>query len=187
IAAGFKSCSTNGVIAKCVGAMGGLFVRTLRPNSRDTYEPNYFYSGHKKGFRMNFQARTAICDAQYRIRAWTMNCPGSQNDRTTFKVSGFPKLLEALPKGYYIVGDAAYPGSDVVLVPHPGTKVSDSQDALNYHLSQCRIAIEQTFGILVSIKWGILWKPLELRLGNVAPLVESLVRLHNFCRDRKVE
>lgn len=85
-----------------------------------------------------------------------MNCPGSQNDRTAFKVSGFPKLLEALPKGYYIVGDAAYPGSDVVLVPYPGTKVSDSQDALNYYLSQCRIAIGQTFGILVSIKCQLL-------------------------------
>ncbi|CAN0412106.1 unnamed protein product, partial [Pylaiella littoralis] len=125
----------------------------------------------------------AICDAQYRIRAWTMNCPGSQNDCTAFKVSDFPKLLEGLPKGYYIVRDAAYPGSDVVLVPYPGTKVSESQDALDYYLSQCRIAIEQTFGILVRT-WGILWRPLELRLGSVAPLVESLVRLHNFCRDQ---
>ncbi|CAN0452101.1 unnamed protein product, partial [Pylaiella littoralis] len=133
IAAGFKSRSTNGVITKCVGAMDGLFVRTLRPNSRDTHEPNSFYSGHKKGFGMNFQARTMI-KRLLGWGAWTMNCPGSQNDRTAFKVSGFPKLLEALPKGYYIVGDAAYPGSDVVLVPYPGTKVSDSQDALNYYL-----------------------------------------------------
>ncbi|CAN0160603.1 unnamed protein product [Pylaiella littoralis] len=60
IAAGFKSRSTNGVIAKCVGAMDGLFVRTLRPNSRDTHEPSSFHSGHKKGFGMNFQARTVI-------------------------------------------------------------------------------------------------------------------------------
>ncbi|CAN0413570.1 unnamed protein product, partial [Pylaiella littoralis] len=183
IAEGFRDRSTNGVMAKCVGAMDGLFIRMTRPISRDTHEPNSFYSGHKKGFGMNFQA---ICDAQYRIRAWTMNCPGSQNDRTAFKVSGFPKLLEGLPKGYYIVGDAAYPGSDVVLVPYPGIKVSESQDALNYYLSQCRIAIEQTFGILVRT-WGILWRPLEVRLGSVAPLVESLVRLHNFCRDQRVD
>lgn len=87
-----------------------------------------------------------------------MNSPGSQNDRTAFKVSGFGKLLEKLPKGYYIVGDAAYPGSDVTLVPYPGAKVTDSQDAFNYYLSQCRIAIEQTFGILVGLKFQLNFK-----------------------------
>lgn len=98
-----------------------------------------------------------ICDAQYRIRAWTMNSPGSQNDRTAFRVSGFAKLLKEVPERYYIVGDAAYPGSDDVLVPYPGTNVSESQDSLNYYLSQCRIAIEQTFGILVRSKCHRRW------------------------------
>ena len=79
-----------------------------------------------------------------------MNCPGSQNDRTAFKFSGFHKLLESIPDGYYILGDAAYPASDKVLVPFPGTKLSASQDAYNFYQSQCRMAIEQTFGILVS-------------------------------------
>ena len=50
----------------------------------------------------------AICDAEYRIIAWTMNCPGSQNDRTAFKFSGFHKLLKHIPEGHYILGDAAY-------------------------------------------------------------------------------
>lgn len=91
----------------------------------------------------------AICDAQYRIIAWTMNCPGSQNDRTAFKFSGFQKLLDKLPEGFFIVGDAAYPASDLVLVPFPGTKLSATQDAYNYYQSQIRMAIEQTFGIMV--------------------------------------
>jgi len=93
----------------------------------------------------------AICDAQYRIIAWTMNCPGSQNDRTAFKFSGFSKLLEELPEGYFILGDAAYPAPDHILVPFPGTSLSVSQDAFNYYQSQSRMAIEQTFGILVSV------------------------------------
>lgn len=91
-----------------------------------------------------------ICDAQYRIIAWTMNCPGSQNDRTAFKFSGFDKILKDLPPGYFILGDAAYPASDRVLVPFPGTSLSLSQDAFNFFESQCRMAIEQTFGIMVS-------------------------------------
>lgn len=92
----------------------------------------------------------AICDAQYRIIAWTMNCPGSQNDRTAFKFSGFAKLLAKLPEGYFVVGDPAYPASDRVLVPFPGTTLTPSQDAFNYYESQCRMAIEQAFGIMVS-------------------------------------
>ena len=79
-----------------------------------------------------------------------MNCPRSQNDRTAFKFSGFSKLLEELPEGYFILGDAAYPASDLIIVPFPGTSLSVSQDAFNYYQSQCRMAIEQTFGILVS-------------------------------------
>jgi len=78
-----------------------------------------------------------------------MNCPGSQNDRTAFNFSGFQSLLDALPPGYFIVGDAAYPASDRVLVPFPGTVLSMSQDAYNYYQSQLRMAIEQTFGIMV--------------------------------------
>ena len=79
-----------------------------------------------------------------------MNCPGSQNDRTAFKFSGFHKLLEDIPDGYYFLADAAYPASDKVLVSFPGTKLSASQDAYNFYQSQCRTAIEQTFGVLVS-------------------------------------
>lgn len=79
-----------------------------------------------------------------------MNCPGSQNDRTAFKFSGFSKLLTKLPEGFFILGDAAYPASDRMLVPFPGTRLSMSQDAYNYYQSQCRMAIEQAFGIMVS-------------------------------------
>lgn len=90
-----------------------------------------------------------ICDADYRMIAWTLNCPGGQNDRTAFKFSGFGDLLDDLPPGFYIVGDAAYPPSDRVLVPYPGASLSCSQDAFNFWQSQARMAIEQTFGIMV--------------------------------------
>lgn len=100
---------------------------------------------------MRFARTQAIGDANYRIVAWTMNCPGSQNDRTAFKFSGFHKLLEGIPDGHYILGDAAYPPSHQVLVPFPGTKLSESQDAYNFYQSQGRMAIEQTFGIMVRV------------------------------------
>ena len=54
-AAGFKQRSTNEVITHTVGAMDGLFVRTRRPAVAQHSQPRKFYSGHKKGFGMNFQ------------------------------------------------------------------------------------------------------------------------------------
>ncbi|CAN0371733.1 unnamed protein product, partial [Pylaiella littoralis] len=175
-----KRCSV-GVIRKCVGAMDGLFVRTIRPTTRDTAEPNSYYSGHKKGFGMNFQR---ICDAEFRIiiTAWTMNSPGCQNDRTAFKFSGFEQLLQDLPPDYFILGDAAYPASDRVLVPYPGTNLPTFHDAFNFWQSQGRISIEQTFVIMVSPDvWGILWRPMDFGLGRVVEVVGAVVRVHNFC------
>ncbi|CAN0420662.1 unnamed protein product, partial [Pylaiella littoralis] len=143
----YEQRSTNGVIKRCVGAMDGLFVRLVQPSLRRHANPCSFYSGHKKGFGLNFQG---VCNARYEITAWTMNCPGSQNDRTAFKHSGFDNLIDTLPDGCFIVGDAAYPPSHRVLVPYPGTAISRSQDAYNFYQSQARISIEQAFGILVS-------------------------------------
>ncbi|CAN0577697.1 unnamed protein product, partial [Ectocarpus sp. 12 AP-2014] len=90
-----------------------------------------------------------ICNASYEIIAWTMNCPRSLNDRTAFKHSGFDALLSKMPPDCFIVGDAAYPASNRVLVPYPGTALTVSQDAYNFYQSQARISIEQAFGILV--------------------------------------
>ena len=80
-----------------------------------------------------------------------MNSPGCQNDRTAFKFSGFDHLLQKWPPDYFILGDAAYPASDRVLVPYPGTDLPTFQDAYNYWQSQGRISIEQTSGIMVSV------------------------------------
>ncbi|CAN0546562.1 unnamed protein product, partial [Ectocarpus sp. 12 AP-2014] len=49
-----------------------------------------------------------------------------------------------------------------VVVPFPGTSLSASQDACNYYVSWCRMAIEQTYGILVR-RWGILWRAIKVR------------------------
>jgi len=53
----FRKRSSFGIIMKCVGAMDGLFIRLIKPNATETAEPNSYYSGHKKGFGMNFQVR----------------------------------------------------------------------------------------------------------------------------------
>ncbi|CAM9617796.1 unnamed protein product, partial [Hapterophycus canaliculatus] len=93
----------------------------------------------------------AVCNATYEITAWTMNCPGSLNDRKAFKHSGFDQVLDKLPPHCFIVGDAAYPASDRVLVPFSGAELTTSQDAYNFYHSNARSSIDQAFGIMVRV------------------------------------
>ena len=36
-------------------------------------------------------------------------------------------------------------------------------------------------------KWGILWRPMEVGLRKFEKVVNAVVRLHNYCRDRKIK
>lgn len=90
-----------------------------------------------------------ICNANYEVIAWTMNCPGCRNDCTAFKFSGFHELLRKLPDRLYVLGDASYPPQDKVFVPFPDTKLTPRQDTYNFYQSQCRMSVEQIFRIIV--------------------------------------
>ena len=82
-----------------------------------------------------------------------------------------------LPDGYYILGDAAYPLSDHLLTPYPGQGLSPEKDSFNFYLSQLRVKVEQSFGILVQ-RWGILWRPLRVAFDGRPKLIRALFHLH---------
>lgn len=92
-----------------------------------------------------------MCDADYTITAFAMNMPACMNDRSAFRAGKFDELIGTLPDPYYIVGDAAYPSGDKVMVPWPGTGLPPNKDAFNFYQSQSRMPIEQTFGMMVSV------------------------------------
>lgn len=142
----------NAVIRPC-GNRGWLKCTSIRCPTRCEYVSPKLNCSRTLGLSLI----QGICDAEYRIIAWTMNSPGCQNDRTAFKFSGFEQLLQDLPPDYFILGDAAYPASDRVLVPYPGTNLPTFHDAFNFWQSQGRISIEQTFGIMVSAQRFSCW------------------------------
>ena len=59
-------------------------------------------------------------------------------------------------------------------------------DAYDYVQSSTRMPIECAFGILVR-RWGLLWRPLEIRFDRRAAVVGACIRLHNFCIDHRIE
>jgi hypothetical protein len=35
-------------------------------------------------------------------------------------------------------------------------------------------------------RWGILWRPLEMKLQRLAQVIGACMRLHNFCIKKKI-
>lgn len=68
----------------------------------------------------------------------------------------------------------------------PNVIVPGDDDDFNYEKSMMRMNIERAFGELVR-RWGILWRPLEMKFERRAPIIEVCMRLYNFCIDERLE
>lgn len=163
--------------------MDGLFIRCKAPTASETANVTAYYSGSKSGYGINVQA---TCDHNMRFCNVSTISPGSTNDWVAWNRSCLPAAVHNLPDGYHIIGDAAYPLSDQLLTPYPGRGLQPGPDSYNFHLSQLRVKIEQSFGLLVAT-WGILWRRLAVLFAGRPDLITALFHLHNFLRDEKVD
>ena len=175
---GFAAKSANGVLKGCVGALDGFFQPCICPTALESDGcPRSYYSGHYQSYGLNCQA---MCDARLRFMFFSVIAPGQTNDAVAYEATGLHDLLEKLPSGVYVAGDAAYVLTEHLLVPFTGTSRHDpDRDSYNFYLSQLRIRIEMTFGLLTT-KWRILRKKLENTLENSAKLLEACARMHNY-------
>ena len=179
-ASGFRKISSHGVMEGCVGAIDGLLVKTRTPTCTEVANVKYFHSGHHKHYGINVQA---ICDANCRFIAVSAAAPGGTNDCAAIKETTLPQKINNLPWTRFVVGDNAYTCTEHLLTPFKGTNKNDhSKDCFNYHLSQCRIRIECSFGRLVG-KWCIFRRPLQTSLDNAVRIIYCAARLHNYCID----
>jgi hypothetical protein len=84
--------------------------------------------------------------------------------------------------GLFINGDSAFNLGPGMMVPTNKEATTD----FDFEQSSNRICIECAFGILVR-RWGILWRPLEMKPKRRAPIIGACMRLHNFCIDKKID
>ena len=80
---------------------------------------------------------------------------------------------------FFLLADNAY-------VCRPNVIVPGDDDDFNYEQSQMRINIECAFGELIR-RWGVFWRPLEVRFDRRAKLIGTCIRLHNFCIDERLD
>jgi DDE superfamily endonuclease len=105
----------------------------------------------------------------------------------TIKQCSLYDLIEDLPLGICVIGDAAYqPTEHMVPVYQGADKLTMKYDNFNFFASQCRIRVEMAFGMMQS-KWGILQRPVGCTLYNMRWLVQAIARLHNYCINERLE
>eukprot|EP00953_Heterococcus_sp_UTEX-ZZ885_P020783 11626-Heterococcus_DN1.PRE.3 len=141
LAAGFAARSgpdvDNPIFVGCIGAVDGLFIESHAPSLTKTNGlQRRYYSGHKNKYGLNVQA---VCDSKLRFMTMSCLCPGGTNDIVAWRKSKAAEKLEALPLGWYIVGDAAYMCSDHMLTPYSQAFCPSVEDTYNYFQSQIRI------------------------------------------------
>jgi hypothetical protein len=147
-------------------------------------EPAGIFSGHYGVYGLNVQA---VCNYRSRFSYFAVVAPGKCSDQVAFESTLLPELMQAFPVGTYLVGNAAYSVSEKMIVPFTGTQqVNPCNNAHNFYLSELRIRIEMTFGLMTN-KWRILCAPLQTGFAKSLEALECCSRLHNFCIDNNGE
>jgi hypothetical protein len=161
----------------CIGAIDGWLACTEKPF--DVTNQTDYYSGHYQCYGLNVQA---MCDPNLNFHLFGIAAPGKVNNMRSFhRCNQLLKWLEALPPEYYISVDNAYTLCQKILIPFSGAKKYDEDNrTFNFYLSQLRVRVEMTFGVLTT-KWRILRRALNYSSSKNARIIWVCVKLHNFC------
>ncbi|KAE9078132.1 hypothetical protein PF010_g23077 [Phytophthora fragariae] len=183
-AAAFKTLSAEGVFSGCVGCVDGWLCAIRAPRLAETggVGPQRYYSGHYRCYGVNVQA---CCDYRCRFTFVNVAQPGSCNDSRAFQQSALHGEMSEMENGFYLIGDNAYECDTHMLTPFTRVETTDiHRDAYNFYLSQLRIRVEMSFGLLAG-RWQIFARPLLVPLEKVASIVQTAARLHNFVQNQR--
>jgi hypothetical protein len=209
--------ASGDVFKGCIGALDGLAIKIKCPTMSNMIpDPgNYFC---RKGFyALNVQA---ICDKLRRITWVSTGQKGSTHDSTAFNDTKLNKeILQKMAqklqeKGFFFIGDSAYPLLVYMLTPFADVVGMSPEDAFNYWLSNSRIQIECAFGKFCSLslciyfllfqlihlcilltyhfftgeiimRWGIFWRKLQFDIVQAGDIIKAAMLLHNFIIDER--
>ena len=176
-AKGFASISRMEAIKNCVGVVDGYLLRIKVPNQKEVGNVKSYFSGHYQCYGVNVQA---VTDHNSRFIFLAFGSPGVTADRDAIRHCSLNELVESLPFGLCVIGDAAYDASEHMVPVYQGMSRENARnDNFNFYASQCRIRVEMAFG-LMQMKWGILQRPLACSLKNARWLIQAVGRLHNY-------
>ena len=142
------SVSKQESIQNCVGVVDGCLLRIRVPTVKEAGNVKSFFSGHYQCYGVNIQA---VCYHRSRFMFFSFASPGVTADRDAIKHCGLDKLVEALPFGVCLIGDAAYEPSEHMIFQGQ-QRENKRNDNFNFYASQLHIRVEMAFGLLQA-KW----------------------------------
>ena len=180
---GFASRSTDGIIDNCVGVVDGYLLRIKVPSKHEVKNVKSFFSGHYQCYGVNVQA---VADHHCQFLFMAVSGPGIMGDKEAIGETTLKDLIEGLPFGVCVIGDAAYcPTEHLVPVYQGLAKQQSKYDNFNYFASQLRIRVKMAFG-LMTMKWGILSHPVGCKVKHLRWLVQCIATLHKVVRESRV-
>ena len=146
IVAGFTGISDDGVIDNCGGVLDGYLARIRVPVKSVVGNVRSYFSGHYQCYGLNLQA---VADHHSRFLYLAVAAPGVTADRCALQQCDLNDLIESLPMGICIIGDAAYEATEhLVPIYHGNDRKQAKYDDFCYYASQLRIRIEMAFGFV---------------------------------------
>lgn len=171
---------SHGHLTNCVLAIDGWVCKTRCPTAKEVRFPMSYRNRHEcLGIVV-----LAGCFADLKFGMFSCVSCGSTNDTMAWDLCAMKRELAngSLPIQYYFIGDKAFSNRDQFLVPYSGSSLERDKDSFNYHLSAMRQCIERAFSLL-TLRWGIFWRPLRCSYGKWTLVCTVAAKLHNFCID----
>ncbi|XP_076836809.1 uncharacterized protein LOC143482352 [Brachyhypopomus gauderio] len=170
----------------CVGAIDGSHIPIIAPRLCHT---DYF---NRKGWHSIILQ--GVVDGKGLFWNVMAGLPGSMHDARVLRLSMlwelatrgnlFPagvRTTSAMPAGYYILGDSAYPLQKWLLKPFQDIgNLTKEQQIFNQHISRTRVVVENAFGRLKG-RWRCLLKRNDCDIQLVKSMVLVCCALHNLC------
>jgi hypothetical protein len=174
--------------ANVVGVVDCTHIRIVAPPAEHPIYPGHAYYCRKGFFSINAQI---ICDSNRIIRNINARFPGSVHDSAIWMTSGAKRALQQhyVQTGSinYLIGDSGYPLEPWLMVPFVNPPDNTPQSRFNTALSNLRIIIEHTNGLLKGRFRSLHGhRALHYNPLRVAKLIYSGAILHNMCRTYNV-
>ncbi|CAH1997224.1 unnamed protein product [Acanthoscelides obtectus] len=149
------------------------------------------YYSHKKFFSIILQG---VVDANYKFICIDVGAYGKQSDSGVFGHSQLARALEIgalktntlkilpgtdIEAPHVVIGDGGFPLKTYLLRPYPLRGLTTEQENYNKRLSGARQVVECAFGI-ISHKWRILLKAIEIKPERAEHIVKCICLLHNI-------
>lgn len=125
-----------------------------------------------------------ICDARKRFVDVFSGIPSKIHDARVLKLSDVYEALPGICEGnkYHILGDAAYPTREWLIVPYKDYGNLSEKQMFNKKFCATRVKIENTFGLLK----GRFRQLIEIDMHSVDKISKFIISccvLHNLCID----